>query len=117
MSSLLSADELQYLQALEDAGDMSRAKRERDALLKKRNDMKSLLATDFGRSVVWDILSQCDIFGISMTGNAQTYYKEGRRSVGLELLSEVIASNPKAWIEIQQSNLEEIKNILNEGQR
>lgn len=79
--------------------------------------MKNVLASESGRSVIWGIMSSCDIFGTSMTGNSQTYFKEGKRALGLELLNEIIATDPSAWIDLQKENLSDIQKALNESER
>lgn len=53
----------------------------------------NVLASDDGRRVAWDILARSGIFQISYTGNADTNFNEGRRSVGLALLNECIVPN------------------------
>ena len=115
--TLITDDEHSYLQELANRGLEDRANKEQQLLIKHRLDMKSMLNSDAGRAIIWSIMSRCDIFGSSMTGNSQTYFKEGRRSVGLELLAEVIAADPSAWIEIQQDNLKDIHKTLTESER
>lgn len=115
MDSLLTREELSYLSELKDRGHAEQAELEKQALIKQRTDMKNLLSTEYGRSIIWAIMSRCDIFGTSMTGNSQIYFKEGRRSVGLEIMSEVIASDPNAWIDMQKHNLAEIQRTLTES--
>lgn len=113
----LTQEEFEYLDELIARGEDARAESEKQGLLKRRNDLKTLLSTDFGKGVIWDIMSRCDIFGVSHTGNSQTYFKEGRRSIGLELLAEVIAADPKAWIEIQSDRIDEIHQNIKESER
>lgn len=40
-----------------------------------------------GKRVLWDIMSFCGVFQLSMTGNSYTYFNEGKRQVGLYLLT------------------------------
>lgn len=116
MDSLLTLEELDYLSKLRDRGQDEQAEVEKHALISQRTDMKNLLSTEAGRSIIWAIMSRCDIFGTSMTGNSQTYFKEGRRSVGLEIMAEVIAADPNAWINMQRDNLREIQRALTESE-
>ena len=115
MDNLLTQEELDYLDDL-DHLNPDQAKTEKSALIKKRLALKNILATSDGQLIIWGILSTCDIFGTSMTGNSQTYFKEGRRSIGLELLSEILAAAPQSWISMQQDKLVEIQRALNESE-
>ena len=47
---------------------------------------KTLLETRPGRLVIWSILEPCHIFHTTYTGNADTNFREGERSIGLKLL-------------------------------
>ncbi len=40
-----------------------------------------------GKQVLWDLLSMCGVFQLSMTGNSWTYFNEGKTSVGLYLMT------------------------------
>lgn len=48
---------------------------------------KALLNSPDGKAVLWDILSVCGVFQLSMTGNSWTYFNEGKSSVGLYLMT------------------------------
>lgn len=61
------------------------------------------------------MLATTNVFGLSHTGNSTTYYNEGRRSVGLELMAEVIAADPNAWIQMQKDNLTEMQRALSDN--
>lgn len=43
-----------------------------------------------GQRVVWSILEKCHVFHSTYTGNAETYFREGERSVGLKMLQDHI---------------------------
>lgn len=45
-----------------------------------------LLKTRAGKDVIWHILSLCNLYGNTFTGNSQTYFLEGKRSIGLGIL-------------------------------
>ena len=49
-----------------------------------------MLNTPAGRLVVWSILEKCHIFHSTYTGNADTNFREGERSVGLKILNDHI---------------------------
>lgn len=58
----------------------------RRAQLAEEADFRKLMAEPWGRRIVWRTLQRCGVFHSSMTGNSETFYREGRRSIGLEFL-------------------------------
>lgn len=48
----------------------------------------SILNSEAGRLVVWSILSRCHIYHTTYTGNADTNFREGERSIGLKILQQ-----------------------------
>ena len=57
------------------------------------NSYKQVWMSPDGRRVMWDLLSQCKVFHLSMTGNSWTYFNEGCRQIGLYLLSMLNVGN------------------------
>ena len=53
------------------------------------NDIKWLMSTKQGRRVVWRLLSEAGIYRTSFTGNSETFFREGKRQMGLFLVAEV----------------------------
>jgi len=53
-----------------------------------------------GRDFIWYILSLCNLYGDNFTGNSHTFYLEGKRSVGLELLQLLEDVSPGAYAEL-----------------
>lgn len=47
------------------------------------------MADKRGRRVMFDLLSRAGIYTSSFTGNSETFFREGRRSLGLEYLKEI----------------------------
>ncbi len=47
---------------------------------------RDLLKTRSGRDFIWHVLSISNLYGDIFTGNSQTFYYEGKRAVGLEVL-------------------------------
>ena len=52
-------------------------------------DLQWLMSTERGRRIMWSLLSRAGVFRISMTGNSWTFFNEGRRSLGNELMAAV----------------------------
>ena len=47
---------------------------------------KKVLSTPDGKVVFNELMEMCMVFRPTMTGNSYTYYNEGKRSVGLEIM-------------------------------
>jgi len=47
---------------------------------------RELLKSRQGQDFVWHVLSICNIYGDHFTGDSHSYYLEGKRAVGLEIL-------------------------------
>ena len=63
-------------------------------------NVRQLLKTRQGKDVIWHILSLCNIYSDTFTGNSQTFYLEGRRSVGLQVLQLLEDADPLAYAEL-----------------
>ena len=77
-----------------DAGDVAqtKSKKTKYELIQDReaSELKAVLDTYEGRAVFWRLLSKCGMYKDSMTGDNRTFYYEGRRSIGLDVI-EMIA--------------------------
>jgi len=49
-------------------------------------NVRELMKLRQGKEVIWYILSLCNLYGDIFTGNSRTFYEEGKRAVGLEIL-------------------------------
>lgn len=61
----------------------SKEEREYDVLLA---NVRKVCETSYGKDVIWHILSLCGIYSSAFTGNSTTFYNEGARSVGLQVM-------------------------------
>jgi len=59
--------------------------------------MRELLKTSYGQDVIWHILSLCDIYSDAFTGNSRTFYNEGKRSIGLQILHFLEEADPTIY--------------------
>lgn len=59
-------------------------------------DFAWLMSDKRGRRIVWRILEQAGVYRTSFTGNSSTFFNEGKRSMGLFVLSEVHEIAPDA---------------------
>lgn len=74
-----------------------RERREKRAREQAQADLREVMGTPAGRRVVWRLLERCRLFSTSFTGNSETFFREGERSVGLWLLQELEALAPEAF--------------------
>jgi len=102
----LSSEEKQY-----DASDeqqvkskKTRAKIDRDNQL---SSMRDIVESDGGQEFLWRLLARCKVYETSFTGNSQTFFNEGKREVGLWVLSEIVAADPAAYAKMMMKNTEE----------
>ena len=73
-------------------------------------DLENVLRTEPGRHVLWCILTQANVFGLSYTGEPNgTIFNEGKRNVGNELLAHIQNVNIDMFLLMQKENLERIK--------
>jgi hypothetical protein len=88
-----------------DAGDekhVAKAKSKRQ--LKKEADdhfLTSVLSTYEGRAVIWRLLSECGVFRSSFTGDTDTYFFEGKRSIGLDIINMIADVDPHGFSQIR----------------
>lgn len=83
------------------------AAQERIALEAQReiDDLRAVMRTPEGRRVFARVLERTGVESISFTGNSQTFFNEGRRSVGVELKNLLKASMPEEYLIMVQEGL------------
>ena len=75
-----------------------------------QNAVLKLSTSDEGKRFIYHILDLCGIHTSSFTGNSQTFYLEGRRSVGLEIISLMEAVDPRLYPKLLLTMQEETTN-------
>ena len=74
------------------------------------DQLNEVLQTKSGRRVLWSIMEQSNVFGISYTGEVNsTLFNEGMRSTGNRLLVQIQQANPDAFLLMQKEHLDQIK--------
>lgn len=84
------------------------AERRHEAAVDKRvtaEDWAWLLASKRGRRIVNDLLDVCGVDRLSYTGTAETYFREGRRSIGLHVQQQARSMAPDHYIDLLKDNL------------
>ena len=89
---------------------LKQTKQERDEFV---NALREVMRTRAGRKVVYRMLTICRIFLPCFTKSSETFYNEGRREVGLELLSFVSTYCRKDYRTMEDEALEDQVRIQN----
>jgi hypothetical protein len=73
--------------------------KEADRLAKQQAeaDLKFMLANGQGRRFLLRLFERTGLLRQSYTGNADTHFNEGARSIGLQLLAEIEEVDPRAF--------------------
>lgn len=65
-------------------------------------DLQFILNSIEGKRFVWRYLEKCGVFQSSFTGNSETYFREGERNIGLQLLADITEANVESLIEMMK---------------
>lgn len=66
--------------------------------IEREKDLQWMMGTKQGRRVLYRLIDDCGVFRSSNTGNSQTFFNEGRRSVGLAAFHEIMAISPESFV-------------------
>lgn len=80
------------------SGKPGKAERQHDL------DLFNLLQQEEFRDYLWGLLERCHMFQTTFTGNSQSYFQEGERNVGLQVLHEINACDPDSYIKMMQKS-------------
>lgn len=73
-------------------------------------DLRELLSTPAGRRFFWRYLTYTGVYQISFTGSSETFFREGRRDVGLKMLADITEADPDGFILLMQENRKGVEN-------
>lgn len=59
--------------------------------------IEAIADTAQGREFLWWLFEICGVFTTSYTGNSDTYFNEGRRAVGNEVLHRLVEVRPEIF--------------------
>jgi hypothetical protein len=62
------------------------------------DDLKWLMSNKRGRRFIWRLLERTGLYRSSFTGNSATFFNEGQRNVGLQVLSWLNEHCPAQYI-------------------
>jgi hypothetical protein len=81
----------------------ARGRKAKDREEQEEADLRALLSTDYGRRFLWAELARRRVFATGFHTDAMVFaHNEGRRASGVELMTLIIETDPKAWILMQQ---------------
>jgi hypothetical protein len=80
------------------------ATREKDQRRREANDLRDVMSMPQGRRVMWRILVKAGVYSDGFTGDNRTFFNEGRRSIGLQLMAELEAAAKEHFIDMWQEN-------------
>lgn len=72
--------------------------KEKERRRQEVEDIKWMMAHKAGRRIMWRLLAQAGVYRTSFTGNSETFFREGRRDMGLFFLDEVHNHCPDAYV-------------------
>lgn len=64
------------------------------------NDLKWVLADKRGRRYVAWLLERAGIYRSSFTGNSETFFREGARNLGLQVVAEIHDHSPDSYVQL-----------------
>jgi hypothetical protein len=84
-----------------DAGDRAhvseRQKKRRLRAEQADADLLWLMNQSEGRRFVWRLLQSCHLYETSFTGTSATFFREGERNVGLQVLADITRLCPDLY--------------------
>lgn len=84
-----------------------RGRKDKREIEKAQDDLRAVLALPQGRRFLWRLLATCGTNKSSFHPSGQVFaHNEGRRSVGVEVMVDIIEADPQAWIGMQQERLD-----------
>ena len=95
-------DVLENDETLVDVGDPKQVRESQRKAKRKQKDrdaaLSALMEHSQTRGLLWDLLVKCQVFSTSFSHSAiEMAYKEGKRSIGLELLAEINRVAPEMY--------------------
>lgn len=87
-----------------DAAEINRRKAVEAKRLQERqkSDLRKVLSSAEGRRFVWRVIGEAGVFKGSFTGNSETFFREGKRDMGLFVLNDILKSHPDAFAQMQR---------------
>jgi len=75
-----------------------------EAVLKRKNDFATMMEIPACRRYMWHLMDYCKVFHSCFTGDNKTFYREGRRDVGLKVFDDIMSFTPEAFAKMQKES-------------
>lgn len=76
---------------------------ERRKLDREQSDLKKVLSLPEGRRLLWRLLAESSVFHVTYAEETnRTMFNEGRRSLGLLFLHDILRAKPEAFTQMQR---------------
>lgn len=59
--------------------------------------VREVMKTPSGKAIVWSILTECGVYASMCTGDNQTFFLEGKREIGLQLIDMLNTADPTIY--------------------
>lgn len=79
-------------------------KLDKQELQQLKSDIKETFDKPAGIRVLNRLMSICQIYNDTFTGNSRTFFLEGKRSVGLEVLEMIMETDVEIYIKMLREN-------------
>lgn len=89
---------------MSETADPEVAAREELARRREEHDTKWLMSHPEGRRIVWGLLEIAGVFRTSMTADNWTFFNEGQRNLGLQLMDKVLTHCPDEYALMTKEN-------------
>lgn len=89
--------------------DDKRRERDRAARYQRaqHKDIAGLLNRPEFRRYVKRYLALCNVFKTTFTGNSETFFREGQRSIGTTMFGEIMQVNPERFADLMREPMPE----------
>jgi len=67
-------------------------------------DLTIVMNSEAGRRFVWRLLSAAHCFQTSFTGDTETFFREGERNLGLQILTDLLEECPERFALMAREN-------------
>ena len=84
----------------------SQEEKEYDLIL---SSTREILKSKQGQRVLWHILGLTGIYSTTFTGNSRTFFLEGKRAIGLDILQLLEDADKEAYARLQLAKIKQEK--------
>lgn len=78
----------------------------------QKKDLQAMLNTIEGRRFIWRLFEECKVFKTIWESSAKIHFNAGKHDFGLWLMSETIAADSEAYLQMQKEAIESNKGSL-----